>query len=152
MIRKPILKRYSLILVGIFILLLGNAAWVLADTYLGPEGSPATFAEMESQTHRGDQFLYTPAVHTYGFFECTVVNVSNQTVNVTVEIKMSSGWSIGPIGGPLGPGGVWIANASTTDDFARGVIEVAGDSTAVRATCISTDSNSSAYGFTVQAE
>lgn len=152
MFRKPNFNRVWFMVAVLVIFLLGNVAWVLADNYRGAEDSQTAFSELEAQTSRGDQYLYTPAVQTYGHFSCTVVNVSNQTVNTSVEIRMLSGWSIGPIGGPLPPGGVWIATATTTGDWARGIVTIAGDKGTVRAACISTDSSRSSNGVAVHAE
>lgn len=152
--RKNLIRFLGLSLV-IAIVFLANFVWVFAKSQTISEDSSIVAAENRFQASRGEQILYTPSVRTFGFFECTVVNVSDQHVDATVEILflINPSRNIGPIGGPLGHGGTWIANqAGPAGDFARGVVKVNGDKRSVRASCISTNSSTSSNGVVVIAE
>jgi hypothetical protein len=97
------------------------------------------------------QTLHTAYVETIGFVQCTVVNVSASQVDTSIEIRFHNRSPIGPIGGPLNPGGVWVVNWFTLGEYARGVATVKGSKTSIRSACTFTETDGSSTGFALEA-
>ena len=113
---------------GIALIILG----IMGPAYAGDQTWDQKDKEQEQSA------IYTSYLRSLGFIECTVTNISDRARDVSIEIVFPDQPTVGPIGGILWPGAIWIVNSYVAPGkYARGVARVAGGKQQIRAMCTS---------------